>query len=136
AHLCRIVSAAQAAPVDGVPVVAWPVLEEHLGDGLVVLLGPASEPVQALMRGRADVAEQLLAPWHVAGAGLRLEAVFLGYTGTGAGSLRLAGRTVQLGDACGVPVVFSNAVRYADPAQHRLADVLDAARLLRPTDRR
>ncbi|MFF2205932.1 hypothetical protein [Streptomyces sp. NPDC058145] len=46
--------------------------------------------------------------------------------------MRLAARTVQLGDDLGVPVVVSNAVRYADSEQHRLADVLDAARLLRP----
>ncbi|QIB49568.1 DNA polymerase III subunit alpha [Streptomyces aureoverticillatus] len=137
AHLCRIVSAAHAAPVEGVPVVEWPVLEEHLGDGLVVLLGPASEPVQALASGRADLAEGLLAPWQrAAGARLRLEAVYLGRTGTGAGSLRLAGRTVQLGEQLGIPVVLSGAVRYADPGQHRLADVLDAARLLRPIDGR
>ncbi|WP_406152888.1 DNA polymerase III subunit alpha [Streptomyces sp. NBC_01023] len=136
AHLCRIVSAAHAQPMGGVPVVAWPVLQEHLVEGLVVLLGPSSEPVAALMSGRPDLAEQLLAPWQaIAGAGLRLEAVYLGRTGTGAGSLRLAGRTVQLGDRLKVPVVLSNAVRYADPAQHRLADVLDAARLLRPIDR-
>ncbi|WP_158716093.1 hypothetical protein [Streptomyces sp. NRRL B-24720] len=31
---------------------------------------------------------------------------------------------------------LTNAVRYADPAQHRVADVLDAARLLRPINRR
>ncbi|WP_326708077.1 DNA polymerase III subunit alpha [Streptomyces sp. NBC_01474] len=137
ARLCRIVSAAHAAPVDGVPVAAWPVLQEHLGEGLVVLLGPESEPVAALMSGRPDLAEQLLAPWRtIAGAGLRLEAVYLGRSGTGAGSLRLTARTVQLGDELGVPVVVSNSVRYADPAQHRLADVLDAARLLRPIDRR
>lgn len=43
---------------------------------------------------------------------------------------------MQLGDEVGVPVVISGAVRYADPAQHRIADVLDAARLLRPIDRR
>ncbi|MFE3410933.1 DNA polymerase III subunit alpha [Streptomyces mirabilis] len=137
ARLCRIVSAAHGSPVDGVPLAAWPVLEEHLGDGLVVLLGPASEPVAALMAGRPDLAERLLSPWQaIAGPGLRLEAVHLGHTGTGAGSLRLAGRTVQLGDQLGIPVVVSNAVRYADPGQHRLADVLDAARLLRPIDRR
>ncbi|MEU8482330.1 DNA polymerase III subunit alpha [Streptomyces sp. NPDC048641] len=137
AHLCRIVSAAHARPVDGVPVADWPVLQEHLGDGLVVLLGLGSEPVQALSAGRPDVAEQLLAPWQVvAGQGLRLEAVFHGQSGTGPGSARLAGRTVQLGDQTGVPVVISNRVRYADPGQHRLADVLDAARLLRPIDRR
>ncbi len=137
ARLCRIVSAAHAQSVNGALMAAWPVLEEHLGEGLLVLLGPASEPVAALMSGRPDVAEQLLAPWRAAaGAGLRLEAVHLGGTGTGAGSLRLAARTLQLGDELGVPVVMSNAVRYADPAQHRLADVLDAARLLRPVDRR
>ncbi|SFH20740.1 PHP domain-containing protein [Streptomyces mirabilis] len=137
ARLCRIVSAAHASPVDGVPLAAWPVLQEHLGDGLVVLLGPASEPVAALMAGRPDLAERLLSPWQaIAGPGLRLEAVHLGHTGTGAGSLRLAGRSVQLGDQLRIPVVVSNAVRYADPGQHRLTDVLDAARLLRPIDRR
>ncbi|MEU8955011.1 DNA polymerase III subunit alpha [Streptomyces sp. NPDC048518] len=136
ARLCRIVSAAHANPVQGVPVAAWPVLKEHLGPGLVVLLGPASEPVQALSGGRADLAEALLGPWQVAaGPGLRLEAAFLGESGTGPGSLRLAARTVQLGDQLAVPVVLSNAVRYADPGQHRLADVLDAARLLRPIGR-
>ncbi|MFF8957627.1 DNA polymerase III subunit alpha [Streptomyces sp. NPDC014894] len=55
---------------------------------------------------------------------------------TGPGSLRLAARTLQFADRAGVPAVLANAVRYADPAQHRLADVLDAARLLRPVDPR
>ncbi|WP_237304738.1 hypothetical protein [Streptomyces qaidamensis] len=41
-----------------------------------------------------------------------------------------------LADQLGVRTVLTNAVRYADPHQHRLADVLDAARLLRPVDRR
>ncbi|MFD5346868.1 PHP domain-containing protein, partial [Streptomyces anulatus] len=138
ARLCRIVSAAHAAPVDGVPVVSWPVLQEYLaGEDLVVLLGPVSEPVRALSAGRPDLAGRLLEPWRfVAGAGLRLEAVWLGRQGTGPGSLRLAARTLQLGDQHNVPVVVSNAVRYADPSQHRIADVLDAARLLRPVDRR
>jgi len=62
--------------------------------------------------------------------------VYLGRQGTGAGSLRLAARTVGLADQLGVRTVLTNAVRYADPDQHRLADVLDAARLLRPVDRR
>ncbi|WP_217226141.1 DNA polymerase III subunit alpha [Streptomyces anulatus] len=138
ARLCRIVSAAHAAPVDGVPVVSWPVLQEYLaGEDLVVLLGPASEPVRALSAGRPDLAGRLLEPWRfVAGAGLRLEAVWLGRQGTGPGSLRLAARTLQLGDQHNVPVIVSNAVRYADPSQHRIADVLDSARLLRPVDRR
>ncbi|MFI2360774.1 DNA polymerase III subunit alpha [Streptomyces anulatus] len=138
ARLCRIVSAAHAALVGGVPVVGWPVMEEYAaGEDLVVLLGPVSEPVRALSAGRPDVAGRLLEPWRfVAGSGLRLEAVWLGRQGTGPGSLRLAARTLQLGDQHNVPVVVSNAVRYADPSQHRIADVLDAARLLRPVDRR
>ncbi|MEU2763007.1 DNA polymerase III subunit alpha [Streptomyces sp. NPDC007094] len=138
ARLCRIVSAAHALPVDGVPVAGWPVLEEHLsGEDLIVMLGPVSEPVRALSAGRPDIAGRLLEPWRaVAGVGLRLESVWLGRQGTGPGSLRLAARTLQLGDEHQVPVVVSNAVRYADPGQHRIADVLDAARLLRPIDRR
>ncbi|MDF3141800.1 DNA polymerase III subunit alpha, partial [Streptomyces sp. T21Q-yed] len=76
---------------------------------------------------------QLLAPWRALfGAGLRLECVYYGLSGTGPGSLRLAARTLQLADRIGVTAVVTNAVRYADASQHRLADVLDAARLLRP----
>ncbi|WP_405476296.1 hypothetical protein [Streptomyces sp. NBC_00009] len=60
ARLCRIVSTAHTAPVDGVPVAACPVFQEHLGEGLV--------------SGRPDLAERLLAPWRtIAGPGLRLE---------------------------------------------------------------
>ncbi|MFD5208622.1 hypothetical protein ACFWNF_17075 [Streptomyces anulatus] len=58
-------SAAHAAPVDGVPVVEWPVLQECLaGEDLVVMLGPVSEPVRALSAGRPDVAGRLLEPWR------------------------------------------------------------------------
>ncbi|WP_127360276.1 DNA polymerase III subunit alpha [Actinacidiphila soli] len=139
ARLCRITSAAhvgtasQAAPVQ----VSWEALREHGGAGLTVLLGPLSEPVRALAAGREDVAVKLLAPWReVFGDGVRLEAVVHGRPGTGPGSLRLAARTLALADRTHTTAVLSNAVRYADPDQHRLADVLDAARLLRPIDRR
>ncbi len=65
-----------------------------------------------------------------------MEAVAQNRFGTAPGSLRLAARTLALADRTRTTAVLSNAVRYADPAQHRLADVLDAARLLRPVDRR
>ncbi|KPI22823.1 DNA polymerase III, alpha subunit [Actinobacteria bacterium OV320] len=137
ARLCRLVSAAHAEADGTLPVVSWPVLRAYADEDLVVQLGPSSEPVLALSAGRPDVAERLLAPWReLAGERLRLEGVYLGGQGTGAGSLRLAARTVGLADQLGVRVVLTNAVRYADPGQHRLADVLDAARLLRPVDRR
>ncbi|MFE4372294.1 DNA polymerase III subunit alpha [Streptomyces sp. NPDC056835] len=138
ARLCRITSAAHAGAVSGTaPVVPWEALREYGGPGLTVLLGPLSEPVRALAAGREDVAVKLLAPWQeIFGEGLRLEAVVHKRSGIGPGSLRSAARTLALADRTNTTAVLSNAVRYADPDQHRLADVLDAARLLRPIDRR
>ncbi|MFF0742818.1 DNA polymerase III subunit alpha [Streptomyces sp. NPDC004111] len=145
ARLCRITSAAHARTVahgaagapDRAPVVPWEALREYGGDGLTVLLGPLSEPVRALAAGREDVARKLLAPWQeIFGSGVRLEAVAQKRFSVEPGSLRLAARTLALADRTRTTAVLSNAVRYADPGQHRLADVLDAARLLRPIDRR
>ncbi len=138
ARLCRITSAAHVGAVSGrAPVVPWDALREYGGPGLTVLLGPLSEPVRALSVGREDVAMRLLAPWkEIFGREVRLETVAQKRSGTGPGSLRLAARTLALADHTRTTVVLSNAVRYADPDQHRLADVLDAARLLRPIDRR
>ncbi|MDQ0937867.1 DNA polymerase III subunit alpha [Streptomyces turgidiscabies] len=141
ARLCRITSAAHVGTASGAaPVmVPWEALREYGGPGLTVLLGPLSEPVRALTVGREDVAAKLLAPWReIFGEGVCLEAVAVGQKrfGTGPGSLRLAARTLALADRTHTVAVLSNAVRYADPDQHRLADVLDAARLLRPIDRR
>ncbi|MGW7063561.1 DNA polymerase III subunit alpha [Streptomyces sp. NPDC054904] len=137
ARLCRLVSAAHGGAGDGPPVVSWETLGQYADKGLLVLLGPVSEPVRALSAGRPDLAEQLIAPWReLAGANLRLETVCWGVSGTGPGSLRLAARTLGLADRLGVAAVLTNAVRYADPGQHRIADVLDAGRLLRPIDRR
>ncbi|MCW7942992.1 DNA polymerase III subunit alpha [Streptomyces hygroscopicus] len=138
ARLCRITSAAHVGAVSGTPpVVPWEALREYGGPGLTVLLGPLSEPMRALAAGREDVAVKLLAPWQeIFGGGIRLEAVVHKRFGIGPGSLRPAARTLALADRTRTTAVLSNAVRYADPDQHRLADVLDAARLLRPIDRR
>lgn len=138
ARLCRITSAAHVGALAGTPpVVPWEALRTYGGPGLIVLLGPLSEPVRALSAGREDIAAKLLEPWReIFGSGIRLEAVLHERSGTGPGSLRLAARTLALADRTGTTAVLSNAVRYADPDQHRLADVLDAARLLRPIDRR
>ncbi|MET9417870.1 DNA polymerase III subunit alpha, partial [Streptomyces klenkii] len=104
---------------------------------LHVLLGPGSEPGRALAAGRPDRAARLLAPWReMFGDALRLEVVCHGRTGTGPGSLRLAARTAGFAADQGVPAVLSNAVRYADPGQGPVADVLDAARRLVPIDPR
>ncbi|MFE4667790.1 DNA polymerase III subunit alpha [Streptomyces sp. NPDC056716] len=139
ARLCRITSAAHAGTASGAApvVVPWEALREYGGPGLTVLLGPLSEPVRALAAGREEVAVRLLTPWReIFGGGVRLEVVAQKRFGMGPGALRPAARTLALADRTGITAVLSNAVRYADPAQHRLADVLDAARLLRPVDRR
>ncbi|MGW7100764.1 DNA polymerase III subunit alpha [Streptomyces sp. NPDC054838] len=134
AELCRMVTAAHAGSPD-VPLLPWQELRG--ASGVYVLLGPGSEVGRALAAGRPDRAARLLAPWReVYGDDLRLEAVHHGRTGTGPGSLRLAARTVGFAAEQGVPAVLSNAVRYADPGQGPVADVLDAARRLVPVDPR
>ncbi|MEU9637255.1 DNA polymerase III subunit alpha [Streptomyces tendae] len=128
ADLCRLVSAAHT--VEDGPLLSWP---DNHADGLTVLLGPGSDVGRALAAGRPDRAARLLAPWReVYGDALRLEAVWHGREGTGPGSLRLASRTVGFAAEQGVRPVLSNAVRYADPGQGQVADVLDAARRLVP----
>ncbi|RCH65060.1 DNA polymerase III subunit alpha [Streptomyces sp. SDr-06] len=128
AELCRLVSAAHTA--EGRPLLPRSELPAH---GLTVLLGPASEIGRALGAGRPDRAATLLAPWReLFGDALRLEAVHHGLRGTGPGSLRLAARTVGFAAEQGVRAVLTNAVRYADPGQGPVADVLDAARRLVP----
>ncbi|MGW0914359.1 DNA polymerase III subunit alpha [Streptomyces sp. NPDC002784] len=130
ADLCGIVTASHAG--DGSPLLPW---AANRGDGLTVLLGPDSDVGRALAAGRPDHAARLLAPWReVYGDALRLEAVWHGRNGTGPGSLRLAARTVGFAAEQGIRPVLSNAVRYADPGQGPVADVLDAARRLVPID--
>ncbi|EYT78329.1 DNA polymerase III subunit alpha, partial [Streptomyces sp. Tu 6176] len=129
ADLCRLVTAAHAAPSD-TPLLPW---SGNHGDGLTVLLGPGSDVGRALAAGRPDRAARLLVPWReVYGDALRLEAVWHGRRGTGPGSLRLAARTVGFAAEQRVRPVLSNAARYADPGQGPVADVLDAARRLVP----
>lgn len=143
ADLCRLVSAAHAAsgpssaPGQGASPSGTPLLgrSDNHADGLTVLLGPASDVGRALAAGRPDRAARLLAPWReVYGDALRLEAVWHGREGTGPGSLRLAARTVGFAAEQRVRPVLTNAVRYADPGQGPVADILDAARRLVPVD--
>ncbi|MFF2778768.1 DNA polymerase III subunit alpha [Streptomyces sp. NPDC058052] len=134
ASLCALVTAAHARTGE-----ARPVLPASAGPGedLFVLLGPDSDVGRALAAGRPDRAARLLAPWRDRyGDALRLAAVDHGRSGTGPGSLRLAARTVGFAAEQGVTPVLTHAVRYADPGQGPVADVLDAARRLVPVDPR
>ncbi|MFI0223867.1 DNA polymerase III subunit alpha [Streptomyces lydicus] len=133
AALCRLVSAAHAGRTEQ-PVLPWSALSSA-ADGLTVLLGPDSEVGRALAAGRPDRAARLLAPWReLYGDALRLEVVDHGRPGSGPGSPRLAARTLGFAVDQGVRAVLTNAVRYADPGQGPVADVLDSARRLVPVD--
>ncbi|MCP9208926.1 DNA polymerase III subunit alpha [Streptomyces sp. NEAU-Y11] len=149
AALCGLVSAAHAglghpgsarAHDDGPPLLHWRDLVDGGGgalSALTVLLGPDSDVGRALAAGRPDRAARLITPWReLFGDALRLETVWHGRPGTGPGSLRLAARTVGFAADQGVRSVLSNAVRYADPGEGPVADVLDAARRLVPIDPR
>ncbi|MGW5634601.1 DNA polymerase III subunit alpha [Streptomyces sp. NPDC003832] len=130
ADLCGIVTASHSG--EGPPLLPR---ADNRGDGLTVLLGPDSDVGRALAAGRPDRAARLLVPWReVYGDALRLEAVWHGRKGTGPGSLRLATRTVGFAAEQRIRPVLSNAVRYADPGQGPVADILDAARRLVPVD--
>ncbi|MFJ5140378.1 DNA polymerase III subunit alpha [Streptomyces sp. NPDC088707] len=133
ASLCAMISAAHAGGGER-PLLPWSALRD---DDVFVLLGPGSDVGRALAAGRPDRAVRLLAPWRDRyGDALRLAAVDHGRSGTGPGSLRLAARTVGFAAEQGVRPVLSNAVRYADPGQGPVADVLDSARRLVPVDPR
>ncbi|MFI0788008.1 DNA polymerase III subunit alpha [Streptomyces lydicus] len=133
AALCRLVSAAHADRTEQ-PVLPWSALASA-ADGLTVLLGPDSEVGRALAAGRPDRAARLLAPWReLYGDALRLEVVDHGRPGSGPGSPRLAARTLGFAVDQGVRAVLTNAVRYADPGQGPVADVLGSARRLVPVD--
>ncbi|MFF8898322.1 DNA polymerase III subunit alpha [Streptomyces lydicus] len=133
AALCRLVSAAHAGRTEQ-PVLPWSALSSA-ADGLTVLLGPDSEVGRALAAGRPDRAARLLVPWReLYGDALCLEVVDHGRPGSGPGSPRLAARTLGFAVDQGVRAVLTNAVRYADPGQGPVADVLDSARRLVPVD--
>lgn len=131
-RLCRLVSAAHAGGSER-PQLEWGDLAALGGayeGALNVLLGPASDVGRALAAGRPDRAARLLGGWReIFGTALRLEV-------TGDVPLRESARMLGLAAEQGVKPVLTNAVRYADPSQGPVADVLDAARRLVPVDPR
>jgi DNA polymerase III alpha subunit len=168
ASLCRVVSAAHLGlglgPGSGggdaaeggeqgrrgAPVVTLATLAEHSA-GLVVLLGPDSEPGRALHRRRPDLAAAALAPWQeVFGRSLAIEVVSHrardrtlavtdvdGARGRGLPlSSSAAARMLGFARERGLPAVLTNAVRHATREQAPVVDVLDAIRRLVPLDSR
>src|SRR4051794_13835343 len=141
AAVCRLASAAPAAGGRGTPV--WPpeLVAEHVAGGDVrVLLGPTSELGRAATLRRDDLGREVLEQWlDLVGPGqLVVEVVSHRLPGSGPGSSPHAARMTGLARSrrARLPVVLSNAVRFADQLDAPTTDVLDAARRLVPMDLR
>ena len=136
--LCRIISAAHAGrTVDRTeqPMLADPAAAA--GEGLVVLLGPASPVGVALAARRPDLADAALAAWlEVVDRGaIRIE-VLSHQARSGPASSAVAARMLGWARDRGLTAVLTNAVRHADPSGAPVVDVLDAIRRLVPLDSR
>ncbi len=141
AAVCRLVSATHAAGERGTPVCSPALVAEHVaGHDVRVLLGPASELGQAATLRRDDLGREVLARWLdlVGPEQLVVEVVSHRLPGSGPGSSPHAARMAGLARTARVrlPVVLSNAVRFADRLDAPTTDVLDAARRLVPMDLR
>jgi error-prone DNA polymerase len=130
ASLCRLVSAAHQSGERGVPAITPDLVADH-ADGLVVLLGPASDVGRAIAARRPDRAAAALARWRE-----RAETVIEIVDHHGPGDTGNAVRMLRLAREAGVPAVLTNAVRYLEATDAPVAQVLDAARQLVPLGRR
>jgi len=92
-------------------------------EGLVVLLGNGSDVGRAVAAGRPDLAEAALRRWRLA-APAAVEIT----DHRGPGDTARARRMLKLARQTRTPAVLTNAVRYLDPADSPVAQVLDAAR--------
>ncbi|HEY5989054.1 MAG TPA: PHP domain-containing protein, partial [Streptosporangiaceae bacterium] len=130
ASLSRLVSAAHQAGERGAPAVTPDMVAAH-GEGLIVLLGPGSDVGRAIAARRPDLAAAALARWRE-----RAEVVIEIVDHQTAGATFRAARMLQLARDAGVSAVLTNAVRYLDPEDGPVAQVLDAARQLVPLGQR
>ena len=128
ASLCRLLSTAYTR--EPVAVTLDDLAEYH--DGVIALLGPRSDVVAAIADRRMDLAEQIIAPWRdIFGAQLRMQITSHRHE-RGPLSTATAARTLGWAREQGLSTVLAHAVRFADPTQARISDVLDAARRLVP----
>jgi error-prone DNA polymerase len=150
AAVCRLVSAAHAAgprrSEGGMALCTPELVAEHVSArdaaDVRVLLGPASELGRAAALRRDDLATEVLGRWLdlVGAERLVVEVVSHRLPGSGPGTsphaARMAGLAARGLTGVRVPVVLSNAVRFADRLDAPTTDVLDAARRLVPMDLR
>lgn len=109
-------------------------------EGLTVLLGPNSDVGRAVAQRKYQQAHDLLRRWRETGAEIVCEIVshrsrdaIVPATDFGMPLSTLnAARMWQFAEAQHAPTVLTNAVRFVDPTQARVTDILDATRRLVP----
>ncbi|WP_283137819.1 DNA polymerase III subunit alpha [Rhizohabitans arisaemae] len=128
--LCRVASAAHLgqAGARGAPAVTRESIAEQAQGELVLLLGRGSDVGRAVAEHRFDDARDLFRRWREAVPDLAVEVVDqYGYR-----EASTAARMLAFADRVRAKAVLTNQVRYADPQDAPVADVLDAARRLAP----
>ncbi len=134
ASLCRLVSVAHTGDHTerGRPWLTWAALREH-HEGVVALLPADSEVGRLIATQRAHRAAGAARPWRAV-FGRRLGIAVTSHRTSGRHRYATATAAAMLGWARTerLPVVLTNAVRYLQPADARVADVLDSARRLVP----
>jgi error-prone DNA polymerase len=143
AALNRLVSATHLGGERGRPVSTLDLVARYAASGdLFVLLGPASELGRALAARRPDLARAVLDDWRSRIDPSCLVVELVSHRGRVDGVDPASLSSVQAARMLGfareqsVPVVLSNAVRYAERDGAVTADVLDAARRLVALDLR
>ncbi|MFZ0323983.1 MAG: DNA polymerase III subunit alpha, partial [Actinomycetes bacterium] len=137
AAVCRLVSAAHDAGRRGVPLVTAELVARFAATGdLVVLLGPGSDLGATVGSRRYDAASRVLADWRSVLPTESLVVEVVNHRGADlqGRSASSAARMLGFAHEHGVPVVVTNAVRYACRDDAPVADVLDAVRRLVPLD--
>jgi len=137
--LCRLVSAAHAAVaqpavadrapaarVAAGPAVTLDLIAQH-AEGLIVLLGNDSDVGRAIAARRPDQADAVLNTWRD-----RCEVMIELTDHLQPGDTARAIKMAELAKRNQLPAVLTNAVRYLEPADSQVAEVLDAARNLVP----
>ena len=129
ANLCRLITDAHMLGERGDPWVDPVQICAHAA-GLVAIAGPGSHPGRAAARGRVDHAARLLDPFREAFGRRRL---FVGvehrFEGGSADEIRAM---LRLAERVGVRAVATNPVRYLEPGDAFVADVLECMRRLVP----
>lgn len=138
AGLCQAISLAHLHESRHNPQIAQDSLMRIAAEsGLVILLGPKSAVGKSILNRRDEQALQDFMDWKSQGVDVHLEIATHQENPNGQGlSDALAARMLSLAISHQTSAVLTNMVRYLDPGQSQIAQVLDAARIQMPISSR